>query len=150
MASTKAIKKRKDTIESTGKITRAMKLVSTVKLQKSKQRAESTIPYFDTMYETIHEIASKSGNVIEFLFKNIKTRPDAKKLVIAITSNRGLAGGFNNNIVKRVTLEEYFSPKDTAIMAVGKKGLESFIRKGYEIKGEFIDAVAAKGIIMTL
>lgn len=141
MASIKAIKKRKDTIESTGKITRAMKLVATVKLQKSKQRAEESIPYFDAMYEVAQEIASKSKNTLDILSANLNLKPNAKKLVIAITSNRGLAGGFNNNIVKKITQEEYFSPKDTAIMAVGKKGLEGFVRKGYEIRGEFTDEV---------
>ncbi len=141
MASTKAIKKRKDTIESTGKITRAMKLVSTVKLQKSKQRAEESIPYFDTMYETVQEIASKSRHIMDSAFAGLKIKPTAKKLVIAITSNRGLAGGFNNNIVKKISNEKYFSPDDTAIMAIGKKGLEGFARKGYEIKREFTDEV---------
>ena len=63
MASMRDIKRRKDSIQSTGQITKAMKLVSTVKLQKAKGRAENTKPYFDLMYETVQSILAKSGHI---------------------------------------------------------------------------------------
>lgn len=56
-------KRRRDSIQSTGQITKAMKLVSTVKLQKAKGKAESTKPYSDLMYETVSNILAKSGNI---------------------------------------------------------------------------------------
>ncbi len=63
MASMRDIKRRKASIQSTGQITKAMKLVSTVKLQKSRQKAESSKPYFDLMYATISSMLKKSGNI---------------------------------------------------------------------------------------
>ena len=63
MASMRDIKRRRDSIQSTGQITKAMKLVSTVKLQKAKGKAESTKPYSDLMYETICNMLARSGNI---------------------------------------------------------------------------------------
>lgn len=63
MASMRDIKRRKESIQSTSQITKAMKLVSTVKLQKAKGRAEETQPYFNKMYETVSGMLAKSGTV---------------------------------------------------------------------------------------
>ena len=93
MASMRDIKRRKESIQSTSQITKAMKLVSTVKLQKAKGRAEETQPYFNKMYETVSGMLAKSGTV-RYPGKREKN-PDepCKKGVIVISSNRGLAGG---------------------------------------------------------
>lgn len=99
MASMRDIKRRKESIQSTQRITKAMKLVSTVKLQKARTRAESAKPYFQKMYDTVQSILSKSGN-IEHPY--LTFNGSEKKAVIVVTSNRGLAGGYNNNIVKLV------------------------------------------------
>ncbi len=63
MASIIDIKRRKASVESTGQITKAMKLVSTVKLQRAKQRADESKAYFNKMYETISSILAKAGNI---------------------------------------------------------------------------------------
>ena len=63
MASMRDIKRRKSSIQSTGQITKAMKLVSTVKLQRSKQIAENSRDYFDYMYRTVQSMLSKAGNI---------------------------------------------------------------------------------------
>ena len=63
MASMRDIKRRKSSISSTQQITKAMKLVSTVKLQKAKSRAEQTNPYFNYMYKTVGSMLAKSGNI---------------------------------------------------------------------------------------
>ena len=63
MASMRDIKRRKASIQSTGQITKAMKLVSTVKLQRSRNKAESSKPYFNLMYDTIAGMLKKSGNM---------------------------------------------------------------------------------------
>ena len=99
MASIIDIKRRKASVESTGQITKAMKLVSTVKLQRAKQRADESKAYFNKMYETISSILAKAGNINHpYLQENGST----KKGIITISSNRGLAGGYNNNIVKLI------------------------------------------------
>ena len=97
MASMRDIKRRKSSIQSTQQITKAMKLVSTVKLQKAKNRAEATNPYFNYMYKTVCSMLKKSGNVNHpFLTAGGSDRI----AVVTMTSNRGLAGGYNMNVCK--------------------------------------------------
>ena len=132
MASMKDIKRRKGSIQSTQQITKAMKLVSTVKLQKAKGRAEQTNPYFNYMYQTVSSMLAKSGNINHPYLKSGET---TKKAVVVITSNRGLAGGYNSNIVKLVTGSE-IPKEDAKIYAIGSKGREALERRGYQIAFE--------------
>lgn len=136
MASMRDIKRRRDSIQSTGQITKAMKLVSTVKLQRAKGKAENTKPYFDLMYKTVSNILAKSGNINH---RYLKPGVSNKKAVIAITANRGLAGGYNNNIVKLVTGS--ILQQDAVIYTIGRKGAEVFKRKGYDIKADYSDVI---------
>lgn len=122
------IKRRRDSVASTGQITKAMKLVSTVKLQKAKARAESNKPYFTMLYDTMCSILARSSGIEH---RYLTGGGSEKKAVIAITSNRGLAGGYNNNIVKEIL--SHFTPEETNIYALGRKGLEGLHRKGYHI-----------------
>lgn len=129
MASMRDIKRRKNSVQSTQQITKAMKLVSTVKLQKAKARAEQTNPYFNYMYKTVSSMLAKSGNVDHpYLIKG----DSDKKAVVVITSNRGLAGGYNTNVTKLITGSD-FNVEDLDIYAVGSKGAEILERKGYHI-----------------
>lgn len=138
MASMRDIKHRKESIQSTEQITKAMKLVSTVKLQKSRAKAEESKPYYDLMYDTICSMLRKSGSIEH---KYLKAGDSKKKAVIAITSNRGLAGGYNNNIVKLVTGTEGFTPENTVIYAIGRKGRDAFARKGYPIAEDYSEVI---------
>lgn len=122
MASMRDIKRRKASIQSTSQITKAMKLVSTVKLQHAKGRAEETKPYFDKMYETVSGMLAKSQNIDHPLLVERKKDGPKKKGVILISSNRGLAGGYNSNIVKLVTQGD-FPVDDTIVFPIGRKGL---------------------------
>ena len=123
------IKRRKNSIQSTQQITKAMKLVSTVKLQRAKSKAESTKPYFNMMYATVSSILEKTDNVMHpYLTEN----GSDKKAVITITSNRGLAGGYNSNVIKEMEAQG-LKPSDCEIFAVGRKGYEILSRKGYHI-----------------
>ncbi len=140
MATMRDIKRRKESISSTGQITRAMKLVATVKLQKAKNRAENSKPYFDQMYKTVSSILSKSGDIDHPYMTGNASK---KKAVIVITSNRGLAGGYNSNVIKLLTKDERFGAENTVIYAVGKKGAAIFNRLGYEIKNDYSEAVNA-------
>lgn len=136
MASMRDIKRRKESVASTGQITKAMKLVSTVKLQKAKARAESNKPYFTMLYDTICSILARTGTIDHRYLRESNSK---RKAVIAITSNRGLAGGYNNNIVKEITAA--FAPEDTDIYALGKKGLEGLSRKGYHIIEDYSEVM---------
>lgn len=140
MATMRDIKRRKESVSSTGQITRAMKLVATVKLQKAKNRAESSKPYFNQMYKTVNSILSKSGDIDHPYMQGNDSK---KKAVIVITSNRGLAGGYNSNVIKLLTKDERFGADNTVIYAVGKKGAAIFNRLGYEIKNDYSEAINA-------
>lgn len=137
MASMRDIKRRKTSIQSTQQITKAMKLVSTVKLQRAKTRAENSKPYFDLMYETVLSILAKSGNVIH---PYLTANGSSKKAVIVITSNRGLAGGYNSNVVKLIT-NSNLKKEDLEIYAIGTKGIEALSRKGYNIKADYSEVI---------
>ncbi len=130
MASMRDIKRRKSSISSTQQITKAMKLVSTVKLQKARARAEQTNPYFNYMYRTVKSMLSKSGNIHH---PYLTAGESTKKAVVVITSNRGLAGGYNSNVVRLIT-ESGWDKEDLDIYAVGGKGAETLTRRGYHIE----------------
>lgn len=154
MASMREIKRRKSSIASTQQITKAMKLVSTVKLQRAKSKAEATKPYFDCMYDTVAKMLSKSGNIDH---PYLKSGASPKKAVIVITSNRGLAGGYNNNVVKLVTGDAAFEKENTEIFALGKKGRDTLSLKGYKIASDlsevmngpiYTDAMELSGLLL--
>ena len=129
MASMRDIKRRKSSIQSTQQITKAMKLVSTVKLQKARNRAEATNPYFNYMYKTVSSMLAKSGTIDHPYLRGGQSN---KKAVVVITSNRGLAGGYNSNIVKLITGGD-FAKEDLDIYAVGGKGVEALSGRDYNI-----------------
>ena len=140
MASTRDIKRRKASVTSTGQITKAMKLVSTVKLQKAKSRAEEAKPYFSNLYQTITSMLARSDQDVKEKYRS--GNPEGKTAVIVITSNRGLAGGYNQNVIKLVT-EAKLDPKNTWIYALGRKGAEGLAKKGFEIKKDLSDVINA-------
>lgn len=137
MASMRDIKRRKTSIQSTQQITKAMKLVSTVKLQRAKARAERSKAYFECMYETVTSMLKRSGYMDH---PYLKENGSSKKAVIAITSNRGLAGGYNSNISKLI-ISQGFVKEDVKIYAVGRKGRDALKRYGYEIAADYPEMI---------
>ena len=153
MASMRDIKRRKGSIQSTQQITKAMKLVSTVKLQRSKQRAVNSKDYFNYMYRTVQSMLAKAGTINH---PYVMQSDAQKKAVILITGNRGLAGGYNSNVVKLITKGE-LKKEDLIIYSVGKKGREAMKRLGYELtddysnmidEPEFLDAMRLSNIVL--
>lgn len=139
MASMRDIKRRKTSISSTQQITKAMKLVSTVKLQKAKNKAEETTPYFRYMYQTVCSMLAKAGNIDH---PYLRESASDQKGIIVITSNRGLAGGYNSNIIRLITGSDI--PLESAkIYTVGRKGQEALTRKGYHMESDYSDVMEA-------
>ena len=135
MASMRDIKRRKSSIQSTQQITKAMKLVSTVKLQRAKQRAEQSRVYFDAMYQTVGSMLAKAANIQHpYTIGNDSPR----KAVVMITGNRGLAGGYNSNIIKLIT-KGAFDKEELDIYAIGTKGRDTMKRYGYMVKESYGD-----------
>jgi F-type H+-transporting ATPase subunit gamma len=137
MASMRDIKRRRSSIQSTQQITKAMKLVSTVKLQKARGRAEQANPYFNYMYNTVCSMLARSSNIDH---PYLTAGDSSKKAVVVITSNRGLAGGYNSNVVKLIT-ESEFKKEDLDIYAIGGKGVEMLARKGYNVVADASEVI---------
>ncbi len=137
MASMRDIKRRKGSVQSTQQITKAMKLVSTVKLQKARARAESCSAYFHRMYETIHSILARTGPLIH---PYLQENGSDQKAVILISSNRGLAGGYNTNVAKKL-LESGFTKEETRLYALGRKAKDYLTRRGYQVAEDYSDAI---------
>lgn len=131
------IKKRKASIESTGQITKAMKLVSTVKLQRARTRAEESKAYFNKMYSTISSILATSGTIEH---KYLTANGSNKKAIIAVSSNRGLAGGYNNNIVKLIR-DSGMNKEDIVIYGVGHKAMDTLSHRGYQVVSDDSDMI---------
>ena len=137
MASMRDIKRRRTSIQSTQQITKAMKLVSTAKLQKARSRAEDSKAYFNCMYQTMTSLLAKAGNLDH---PYVKSNGCEKKAIVVVTSNRGLAGGYNSNIVRLITGSD-FKKEDVRIYAVGGKGLELLKHRGYEVVADYSEII---------
>ena len=137
MATMREIKRRRGRIQSTQQITKAMKLVSTVKLQKARGRAENSKAYFEYMYKTVTSMLAKAGDVDHPYLKGGNSDNIG---IVVITSNRGLAGGYNANIVRMIMASEL--PKEKVrLYTVGRKGADGLARKGYTITADYSDVI---------
>ena len=142
MASMGELKKRRDMINSISQITKAMELVSRVKLQRVRPPAENVRPYFDLMDEMVRLALSGSEDIIH---PYLTGTPGGKKAVILITSNRGLAGGYNSNILRMVLNSRAFSKEDTMIYPIGAKGREYMLLRGYVVGQDFSHVISEPG-----
>jgi F-type H+-transporting ATPase subunit gamma len=127
------IKRRIRSVSSTKQITKAMELVSSAKLKKAREKLEKTRPYFNTVVRSIQEILASTGNIKHpFLDK----REVNKTAYIVITGDRGLAGGYNSNVLK-LTEGDIDDKNKVSIISIGVKARDYFKRRQYDIKGEF-------------
>lgn len=122
--STKEIKNRIRSMESTRQITKAMEMVAASKLRRAQAQVLSSRPYFEILYSTIADIASSNR---DFSSPYLQERPVKKALYIVIAGDRGLAGGYNSNILKLVQSE--IASKDAVVLPIGKKALDYFRSK---------------------
>ncbi|SUZ73621.1 uncharacterized protein METZ01_LOCUS26475 [marine metagenome] len=128
MSGLKEIRNRISSVSSTMQITNAMKMVSAAKLKKAQDSISATLPYSNKLSGLIQNI-STSGESLDspfFIQRSIK-----KILVVAITSNKGLCGGFNSNVIKEVSrlIETKYLSKKVEIICIGKKGGDILSKK---------------------
>jgi len=136
-ASMKDIKLRIRSVESTMQITKAMELVASSKLRKAKERQERSRPYFTGLKKTLIDIES---NTRDFSSPYQAQRDVKKRLLIMIAGDRGLAGGYNSNIVKTV-VEIMKDGTPVCILPIGKRAVDFCNRKGIEmLTAEFAEA----------
>ncbi len=137
MANLKEIRNRITTISSTMQITSAMKMVSAAKLKRAQDAVTQMRPYSNKLSEILSNLsASLDASENEFTSE----REVNNVLIVVVTSNRGLCGGFNNYVIKealRLANSEY-ADKNVSVVSIGKKATDSFKRTQYFIKGSHL------------
>lgn len=130
----KAIKRRIRSVGSTRQITKAMELVASSKLRKAKARAEQARPYFNELYKTMCEIVSAN---IDFSTIYTIKREVKHKLFIVVAGDRGLAGGYNSNVLKMAAAAHKDDAEKPKIIAIGKKAGEYFAKRDYDVVASY-------------
>ena len=116
----KDIKLRIKSVESTMQITKAMELVASSKMRRAKERVEHSRPYFETLHKTLTEIAAADPRARNPYLRRAEIK---KTLLIVIAGDRGLAGGYNSNVLKQAQQEA----GDVVVLPVGKRSAEYFV-----------------------
>ena len=119
--STKEIKNRIRSMESTKQITKAMEMVAASKLRRAQAQVAGSRPYFEILRDTIDDIID---NNLDFSSPYLKERPGNRVMYIVVAGDRGLAGGYNSNILKLVQAE--IQDKDAVVLPIGKKAVDYF------------------------
>ena len=122
--STKEIKNRIRSMESTKQITKAMEMVAASKLRRAQAQVANSRPYFEILRDTVDDIVV---NNLELASPYLKTRTGNKVMYIVIAGDRGLAGGYNSNILKMVYAQ--IKDKEATVLPIGKKALDFFKSK---------------------
>src|SRR4029453_17644095 len=143
MATLQDIRRRIRSVQSTQKITRAMKLVAAAKLRRAQERILEARPYAFKMAELV-------GNLVRGLGEDkhplLVRREGPRKLYVVVTADKGLCGAFNSNVVRRALELLRAGPEGTtALVAVGRKARDFFRRRPWPLRGErigFLDRLA--------
>ena len=133
MANLKEIRSRISSVGSTMQITSAMKMVSAAKLKRAQDAILQMRPYANKLTELLENLSTSLDNSDGGIYS--KKRPVKKVLLVTITSNRGLCGGFNASIIKKaksLITTDYLNAK-TEILSIGKKSSEHFEKNGYSV-----------------
>lgn len=141
MATLKQIRKRLTGVRNTQKITRAMKLVAAAKLRRAQENMLKAKPYANRMREIIWDLSDHTDHDAHPL---LQVREEKNAMMVVITSDRGLCGGFNSNINRRA--EKYLKTgegghENVELSLIGKKGRDFFRRRGYSIASEYMDVL---------
>jgi len=147
MTSAKEIKKRIRSISNTKKITKAMEMVAAAKMRRSVEAVLKTRTYANLGWETIINIASASDNsdVRHPLLQ--KSKEGKPSLVVLISSNRGLCGGFNSAVINKAVHSVRKHDKDADFVIIGKRGVSVHKRFSYNILAEFPKNDANPGLV---
>ena len=139
--STKEIKNRIRSMESTKQITKAMEMVAASKLRRAQAQIAASRPYFEILRSTIEDITRANR---DFSSPYLKKRGEKKVLYVVIAGDRGLAGGYNSNVLKLVYSQ--IQGKEAAVLPIGKKAVDSFKSKGIPILTDAYAEAASVGI----
>ena len=139
----KEVRNRIKSVQSTQQITKAMKMVSAAKLRRAQDAITQMRPYAKKLQEMLGNIVSNSEGDVSMALA--AQRPVENVMIIVVTSDRGLCGGYNSNLIKlakQVIQEKYpaqFAKGRVQILPIGKKGYENFTKNGFKVENKFWD-----------
>jgi F-type H+-transporting ATPase subunit gamma len=134
MASLQSLRRKISSVKNTQKITKAMKMVAAAKLKRAQDRILSARPYAIRMRQVLERVSHRVSPSVHPLFRR---RPRNRVLVVVVTSDRGLCGAFNANVLRRAVeiLEEYKARgAEVSVSVIGRKGLDFFRRRSWPIQ----------------
>ncbi len=134
METMRDLRARMKSIGQSLQMTKAMKLISTAKLRKARRQLSDAIPYFDSIKNAMADIAVNSNIAASTWFDRRERKPDKKIATIIISSDRGLAGGFNINAIR---LAEEKCPEGSIVMTIGSVCKRYFMDKNYILLEDF-------------
>ena len=132
----KSIKLRIKSVSSTRQITKAMELVAASKLRRAQERVMRSRPYYETLYLTLQDIVAETE---DFSSPYVEQREEKTVCYVVIAGDRGLAGGYNSNVLKLAEQrmqQAIAKGKTVKVLPVGRKAMEFFSRRGYAIYTE--------------
>jgi F-type H+-transporting ATPase subunit gamma len=137
MATLREIRRRINSIKSTQQITRAMKMVAAAKLRKAQDKIMAARPYAYKIDEMIRHLIYKTEHELNPL---LAIRPPQRVTIVSVTSDRGLCGSFNHNIIKRTMVQiETHKDKEVKLVCVGRKSYDFFRKRFYDIDRQYIN-----------
>jgi F-type H+-transporting ATPase subunit gamma len=136
MASLKEVKLRITSVTSTQQITKAMKMVAAAKLRKSQDKITQIRPFAQRMNGLIRNLSGVSGDMDTWFGK---VRPVQRVLLVVVSSDRGLCGGFNSSVLKATNrkIQEQYPNAQVTILPLGKKAQEFYAKRTYPVIGNF-------------
>jgi len=139
----KEVRNRIKSVQSTQQITKAMKMVSAAKLRRAQDAITQMRPYAKKLQEMLGNIVSNSEGDVSMALAT--QRPVENVMIIVVTSDRGLCGGYNSNLIKlakQVIQDKYptqYAKGKVQILPIGKKGYENFTKTGFKVENKFWD-----------
>ncbi len=136
MATLRVIRKRIRSVISTRQITNAMKMVAVARLRKAQTQAEQSRPYAERMTEMLQALSAAASEQLSHPF--FERRQVKKQTLVLVTSDRGLCGAFNSNLIRQAQLWlEARRPEQVALLCVGRRGYRHFRRRPWPITGAY-------------
>ncbi|HLE55695.1 MAG TPA: ATP synthase F1 subunit gamma [Rhodothermia bacterium] len=136
MASLRDIKRRIRSVRNTAQITRAMQMVAASRMRRAQQRVLASRPYADAIRTMIGELGQQRADP-SVVHPLLEVRPERNRGFVVFTSDRGLAGALNTNVLRAATENLLSSPGEGQIVTVGRKGQDFFARRGRRIAATF-------------
>ncbi len=136
--STRDIKRRMQSIDNTRQITKAMEMIAAAKLRKAQERVEQSRPYLDRLEDTLGRVAQAARKEGDELPVMAQQRTGDRRCLVVVTADRGLAGGYNANILRRA--DQYLREHvDVQLILIGRKARDYYRRRGQKFLAEYVN-----------